>query len=415
MDKRELEIMAPAGNFVCLQAAIQGGANSVYFGVGRLNMRSHSANNFAPEDLKEVVRICEEAGVKSYLTLNICLYPEDIDDAREALKAAKEAGVSAVIASDMAAILICRELGLEVHISTQLSISNAQALKFYAQYADVVVLARELNLNQVRTIYDTIVKEQIKGPSGELVRIEMFAHGALCMAISGKCYLSLHTYGASANRGACYQICRRGYGVTDLETGNELNVDNKYIMSPKDLCTIEFMDKIIDAGVKVFKIEGRARSAEYVKRCAQCYREAADAVCEGTYTPELAANLKDRLSEVFNRGFWDGYYQGAYLGQWSEVYGSQAKLKKVYVGKVTNWFDRIGVAEITVESAPLHKGDKLMGIGQTTGVVEFAADDIRVDFQTVEKAEKGQRCSVAVPAPDRLKRGDKVYKWEENE
>ena len=407
--------MAPAGNFECLHAAIQGGANSVYFGVGRLNMRSHSANNFAPEDLKEVVRICEEAGVKSYLTLNICLYPEDIDDAREALKAAKEAGVSAVIASDMAAILICRELGLEVHISTQLSISNAQALKFYAQYADVVVLARELNLNQVRTIYDTIVKEQIKGPSGELVRIEMFAHGALCMAISGKCYLSLHTYGASANRGACYQICRRGYGVTDLETGNELNIDNKYIMSPKDLCTIEFMDKIIDAGVKVFKIEGRARSAEYVKRCAQCYREAADAVCEGTYTPELAASLKDRLSDVFNRGFWDGYYQGAYLGQWSEVYGSQAKLKKVYVGKVSNWFDRIGVAEITVESAPLNKGDKLMGIGQTTGVVEFTADDIRVDFQTVAEAHKGQRCSVAVPAPDKLKRGDKIYKWEENE
>lgn len=386
----------------------------MYFGVGRLNMRSHSANNFAPEDLKEVVRICKESGVKSYLTLNICLYPEDLDGARQALQAAKDAGVSAVIASDMAAILMCRELGLEVHISTQLSISNAEALRFYARWADVVVLARELNLTQVRSICDTIEKDQIKGPSGELVRIEMFAHGALCMAISGKCYLSLHTYGASANRGACYQICRRGYGVTDLETGNELNIDNKYIMSPKDLCTIEFMDKITESGVKVFKIEGRARSAEYVKRCAQCYREAADAVCEGRYTPELAASLKDRLSEVFNRGFWDGYYQGAYLGQWSEVYGSQAKLKKVYVGKVSNWFDRIGVAEITVESAPLGKGDKIMCIGRTTGVVEFTADDIRVDFQTVEEAHKGQRCSVAVPAPDRLKRGDKIYKWEEN-
>lgn len=386
----------------------------MYFGVGRLNMRSHSANNFAPEDLKEVVRICKESGVKSYLTLNICLYPEDLDGARQALQAAKEAGVSAVIASDMAAILMCRELGLEVHISTQLSISNAEALRFYARWADVVVLARELNLTQVRSICDIIEKDQIKGPSGELVRIEMFAHGALCMAISGKCYLSLHTYGASANRGACYQICRRGYGVTDLETGNELNIDNKYIMSPKDLCTIEFMDKITESGVKVFKIEGRARSAEYVKRCAQCYREAADAVCEGRYTPELAASLKDRLSEVFNRGFWDGYYQGAYLGQWSEVYGSQAKLKKVYVGKVSNWFDRIGVAEITVESAPLGKGDKIMCIGRTTGVVEFTADDIRVDFQTVEEAHKGQRCSVAVPAPDRLKRGDKIYKWEEN-
>jgi len=278
----------------------------------------------------------------------------------------------------------------------------------------VVVLARELNLGQVRSIYDTIVREGIKGPSGELVRIEMFAHGALCMAISGKCYLSLHAYGASANRGACYQICRRGYEVTDLETGNKLDIDNKYIMSPKDLCTIEFMDKIIDAGVKVFKIEGRARSAEYVKRCVSCYRQAADAVCEGRYTPELASELKDKLSEVFNRGFWDGYYQGAYLGQWSEVYGSQAKLKKVYVGKVTNWFDKIGVAEILVESAPMEMGDKLLAIGRTTGVEEFTVEDVRVDFQSVQKVEKGVRCSVAVPSGIRLKRGDKIYKWEEN-
>ena len=414
MNKRELEIMAPAGNFECLHAAIQAGADSVYFGVGRLNMRSHSANNFTPEDLTEVVNICSKAGVKTYLTLNICLYPEDIDDAREVLEKAKSAGVSAVIASDMAAILMCRELGLEVHISTQLSISNALALKFYAQWADVVVLARELNLGQVRSIYDTIVREGIKSPSGELVRIEMFAHGALCMAISGKCYLSLHAYGASANRGACYQICRRGYEVTDLETGNKLDIDNKYIMSPKDLCTIEFMDKIIDAGVKVFKIEGRARSAEYVKRCVSCYRQAADAVCEGRYTPELASELKDKLSEVFNRGFWDGYYQGAYLGQWSEVYGSQAKLKKVYVGKVTNWFDKIGVAEILVESAPMEMGDKLLAIGRTTGVEEFTVEDVRVDFQSVQKVEKGVRCSVAVPSGIRLKRGDKIYKWEEN-
>ena len=414
MNKRDLEIMAPAGNFECLHAAIQAGADSVYFGVGRLNMRSHSANNFTPEDLTEVVNICSKAGVKTYLTLNICLYPEDIDDAREVLEKAKSAGVSAVIASDMAAILMCRELGLEVHISTQLSISNALALKFYAQWADVVVLARELNLGQVRSIYDTIVREGIKGPSGELVRIEMFAHGALCMAISGKCYLSLHAYGASANRGACYQICRRGYEVTDLETGNKLDIDNKYIMSPKDLCTIEFMDKIIDAGVKVFKIEGRARSAEYVKRCVSCYRQAADAVCEGRYTPELASELKDKLSEFFNRGFWDGYYQGAYLGQWSEVYGSQAKLKKVYVGKVTNWFDKIGVAEILVESAPMEMGDKLLAIGRTTGVEEFTVEDVRVDFQSVQKVEKGVRCSVAVPSGIRLKRGDKIYKWEEN-
>ena len=287
MDKKELEIMAPAGNFECLMAAIEGGADSVYFGVGNLNMRSHSANNFQPEDLAEVVRICRKFGVKTYLTLNIVLYQEDIDPAHQALDAAKAAGVDAVIASDMAAIMYCRQIGMEVHISTQLSISNAEALRFYAQFADVVVLARELNLHQVKEIYETIQRDGIKGPSGELVRIEMFAHGALCMAISGKCYLSLQTYGASANRGACYQLCRRGYEVTDLETGNQLNIDNKYIMSPKDLCTIEFMDKIIDSGVKVFKIEGRARSAEYVKRCAACYRKAADAVCDGTYIRNL--------------------------------------------------------------------------------------------------------------------------------
>ncbi|MBR3012203.1 MAG: U32 family peptidase [Bacteroidales bacterium] len=413
MDRKELEIMAPAGNFECLHAAIQGGADSVYFGVGHLNMRSNSANNFSPADLSEVVRICREHGVRTYLTLNITLYPEDIPEAYAALDAARAAGVSAVIASDMAAILYCRQIGLEVHISTQLSISNAEALRFYAQYADVVVLARELRLDQVREIYDTIVREHITGPSGELVRIEMFAHGALCMAISGKCYLSLHTYGASANRGACLQVCRRGYGVTDLETGNELNIDNKYIMSPKDLCTIEFMDKIVDAGVKVFKIEGRARSAEYVKRCASCYRRAADAVCDGAYTPELAASLKEELSEVFNRGFWDGYYQGAYLGQWSDVYGSQATRTKVYCGKITNWFGRIGVAEVKVESAPLHAGDRVMAIGPTTGVVEFTADDIRVEFKQVQTAPKGVDCSVALPSGERLRRGDKLYIWVE--
>ena len=420
MDKKELEIMAPAGNFECLQAAIQGGANSVYFGVGNLNMRSHSASNFAPEDLCEVVRICREHGVKSYMTLNIVLYQEDLPAMREALDAAAAAGVDAIIASDMAAIAYCRSIGLEVHISTQLSISNVEALRFYAQFADVIVLARELNLDQVKDIHETIVREGICGPSGRLVRIEMFAHGALCMAISGKCYLSLHTYGASANRGACYQVCRRGYEVTDLETGKQLNIDNKYIMSPKDLCTIEFMDRIIDAGVKVFKIEGRARSAEYVKRCASCYRRAADAVCEGTYTPELAASLKTELGEVFNRGFWDGYYQGAYLGQWSDVYGSQASRKKVYCGKVTNWFDRIGVAEITVESTPLRLGDEVMAIGATTGVVEFTVEDMRVNLKPAAEACKGIRCSVAVnpgdknPGFERLRRGDKIYIWEKN-
>ena len=417
MNRKELEIMAPAGNFECLQAAIQGGADSVYFGVGRLNMRSHSANNFAPEDLAEVVRICREAGVKSYMTLNIVLYPEDLDPMREALDAAKAAGVDAIIASDMAAIMYCRSIGLEVHISTQLSISNVEALRFYAQFADVVVLARELNLDQVKEIYEAIETENICGPSGNRVRIEMFAHGALCMAISGKCYLSLHAYGASANRGSCFQICRRGYEVTDLETGNQLEVDNKYIMSPKDLCTIEFMQRIIDSGVKVFKIEGRARSAEYVKRCAQCYRKAADAVCDGNYTPEMAAELKAGLAEVFNRGFWDGYYQGAFLGQWSDVYGSQSTRRKVYVGKVTNWFDRIGVAEFSVETRPLNLGDSVMVIGATTGVVEFKVEDMRVNLKPAQTAPKGIRCSVAVDpsiCPDRrLRRGDKVFIWEE--
>ena len=419
MDRKELEIMAPAGNFECLHAAIQGGADSVYFGVGKLNMRSHSAANFQPEDLAEVVRICREAGVRSYLTLNITLYEEELDAMRSTLDAAKAAGVDAVIASDMAAIEYCRKVGLEVHISTQLSISNSESLRFYSQFADVVVLARELNLDQVRKIGDTIGRDNICGPSGRPVRIEMFAHGALCMAVSGKCYLSLHSYGASANRGSCYQVCRRGYEVTDLETGNQLLVDNKYIMSPKDLCTIEFMDKIIASGVKVFKIEGRARSAEYVKRCASCYRRAADAVCDGTYSLELAAELKTELAEVFNRGFWDGYYQGAYLGQWSEVYGSQATRTKIYCGKITNWFDRIGVAEISVESVPVHRGDRLMVTGATTGVVEFDASDLRVNLEAAEIAEKGVRCSVDVDpsiCPDgKLRRGDKVFIWKEKQ
>lgn len=433
MQRSELEIMAPAGNFECLMAAIEGGADSVYFGVGNLNMRSHSANNFKTEDLHEIVRICRQYGVKTYLTLNIVLYQEELPEASEVIKTAKEAGIDAVIASDMAAIMYCKEAGMEVHISTQCNVSNIEALKFYSGFADVVVLARELNLHQVKQIHEAIVSENITGPSGRLVRIEMFAHGALCMAVSGKCYLSLQTYGTSANRGGCFQLCRRGYEVTDLETGTSLNVDNKYIMSPKDLCTIEFMDKIIDAGVRVFKIEGRARSAEYVKRCASCYRKAADAVCDGTYTQEFAQELKSELSQVFNRGFWDGYYQGAKLGEWSSVYGSQATRKKVYCGKVTNWFDRIGVAEITVESVPLRRGSECMAIGPTTGMVEFRADDLRVDLKPAEVAEKGVKCSVSIvpenkgeregdaqrshdqsgKVPVRFRRGDKIYIWEE--
>ncbi len=440
MERKKLEIMAPAGNFECLQAAIQGGADSVYFGVEKLNMRSHSANNFKMTDLKEIVRICSEYGVKTYLTLNIVLYGEDLEDMRRTLDAAKEAGITAVIASDMAAIIYARQIGVEVHISTQLSISNAEALRFYAQFADVIVLARELNLGQVKDIKAIIDRDRICGPSGRLVEIEMFAHGALCMAISGKCYLSLHEYGASANRGSCYQICRRSYDVKDRETGNELHVDNKYIMSPKDLCTIEFMDKIIDAGVTVFKIEGRARSAEYVKKVASCYRRAADAVCEGTYTSELGTALKEELSEVFNRGFWDGYYQGARLGEWTEVYGSSATRKKAYCGKVTNWFGKLGVAEILVESRSLKVGDKILIQGPTSGCVEYTVPEIRVDLKPVEEAGKGVYCSIpidwsqVVPGAreevlglcgdgcnelackaieeSRLRRSDKVYIWE---
>ena len=419
MQKKELEIMAPAGNFECLAAAISYGADSVYFGTGHLNMRSRSANNFAVEDLPEVVRICHEKGVKAYLTLNIALYGEDLPEARKTLDRAKEAGIDAIIASDMAAITYCRSIGLEVHISTQLSISNFEALKFYSQWADVVVLARELNLAQVAEIHRRIISEDLRGPSGNLVRIEMFAHGAFCMAISGKCYLSLHAYGASANRGACMQICRRGYEVKDLETGNTLHIDNKYIMSPKDLCTVEFMDKFIEAGVKVFKIEGRARSAEYVARTSSCYRKAADAVCEGNYTQELKASLKASLAEVFNRGFWDGYYLGAPLGEWSDVYGSQATRKKIYAGKVTNWFDKIGVAEIAVEAHPLKKGDILMAIGPTTGVAEFRIDDMRVEFAGVDEAPQGVCCSIAfgpsnILSPGdhpKLRRGDKIFLW----
>ncbi|MBP5690198.1 MAG: U32 family peptidase [Bacteroidales bacterium] len=429
MDRKDLEIMAPAGSFDCLLAAIEGGADSVYFGVGTLNMRSRSAANFAPEDLPEIMRICRSYGVKAYMTLNIIIYEDDIEAMHEALDMALEAGVDAIIASDIAVISYCRKIGLEVHISTQLNVSNIEALRFYAQFAPVVVLARELRLDQVKAIHEEIVREDLRGPDGQPVRIEMFAHGALCMAVSGKCYLSLQTLGSSANRGACMQVCRRGYEVTDLETGQQLVVDNKYIMSPKDLCTVEFLDKIVDAGVRVFKIEGRARSAEYVRRTVSCYRRAADAVADGTFTPEFAAGLKNELGEVFNRGFWDGYYQGARLGEWSSVYGSEATRRKEYLGRVTNWFDRIGVAEVLVESGSVSLGDDILFIGKTTGVLEMKVSDLRVDKKAVQTASKGEPCSIAVPldsmpvdkvndapgmAPgERLhpRRGDRVYLW----
>lgn len=402
--------MAPAGNFECLMAAIQGGANSIYFGVGNLNMRSHSANNFNPTDIDEIVAICREHNVKSYLTLNIVIYNEDIEPMKQTLEAAKKAGISAVIASDMAVINYARQIGVEVHISTQLNVSNFEAVKFYSQFADVVVLSRELTLPQIKEIKEGIVREQIKGPSGRELELELFCHGALCMAVSGKCYLSLHHYNASANRGACYQLCRRGYKVTDLETGDSLEIDNKYIMSPKDLCTIEFIDKIIDAGVTVFKIEGRARSAEYVKKVADAYRRAADAVLDGTYTPEFIASLKEEVGEVFNRGFWDGYYQGAKLGEWSDVYGNKATKKKTYVGKITNYFANIGVAEVLVETGEIKVDSNLLIIGPSTGVIELTPGEIRVDLKPVPVAVKGEFCSIAVA--QRLRRSDKVYLFE---
>jgi len=411
----ELEIMAPAGNFESLAAAIQGGADSVYFGIGNLNMRSHSANNFCEEDLEEIVKICKGAGVKSYLTLNIVLYDEDIENMRSAVERAKGAGVSAIIASDMAAIVYARSIGMEIHISTQLNISNIESVRYHAQFADVVVLARELRLDQVKSIYDAIIREGIKGPSGELVKIEMFCHGALCMAVSGKCYLSLHEYNASANRGACYQLCRRGYGVTDLETGFSLEVDNKYIMSPKDLCTIAFIDKMTDAGVRVFKIEGRARAPEYVKSVVQAYRTAADAVCNGEYTSHLIDELQKNLSAVFNRGFWDGYYQGARLGEWSDVYGNKATKRKEYVGKVTNFFSNLSVAEVLIETGELKVGDDIVIIGPTTGVIEYYVEEIRVELDSVEKSIKGEYCSIPLSAGVKLRRSDKIYLWRNND
>lgn len=422
--------MAPAGNFECLMAAIQGGADSVYFGVGNLNMRSHSANNFTNEDLPEVVRICREHGVKTYLTLNIVVYQTEMEDVRKALEAARDAGISAVIASDMAVIQMARSMGIEIHASTQMNISNFEAAKFYAQFADVIVLARELTLPQIKDISERIKKENVCGPSGRLLQLELFVHGALCMSISGKCYLSLQEYGASANRGSCYQLCRRGYRVTDLETGRELEIDNKYIMSPKDLCTIEFIDKIIDAGISVFKIEGRARSAEYVKIVTSAYRQASDACCSipanqtlqssesatendgvmGCYTEDMKRQLKERLSGVFNRGFWDGYYQGARLGEWSEVYGNKAARKKVYAAKITNYFSKLGVAEVLVEAGEIKVGDDILIIGPSTGCVELKIAEIRVDLKPVEKAVKGDLCSI--PVTDKLRRSDKLYLWQ---
>ena len=408
MDIQEYEIMAPVGSRESLAAAIQAGAGSIYFGIGQLNMRSHSANHFTIEDLKEIGETCNERGIKTYLTVNTVIYGEDINAMREIIDAAKAANITAVIVSDVAVMVYCRQVDMEVHLSTQLNISNIEALKFYAQFADVAVLARELNMEQVAEIYRQIEEQDIRGPRGELVRIEMFCHGAFCMAISGKCYMSLHDSNRSANRGQCTQICRRSYTVTDNETGNQLEIDNKYIMSPKDLKTIRFIDKMMKAGVRVFKIEGRARGPEYVYEVVTCYKEAIQSVLDGTYTEEKKDKWDERLSTVFNRGFWDGYYQGQRLGEWTKNYGNKATEKKVLVGKVMKYFSKLGVAEIAVEASEIEKEQKMLITGPTTGILKFDASEIRYDLKPVEKAEKGWR--VSVPVPDKVRPNDKVYK-----
>ena len=409
MKREDFEIMAPVGSRESLAAAIHAGANSVYFGIGKLNMRSHSASAFGIDDLKEIAAICQKAGLKSYLTVNTIIYGEDLDTMHEIVDAAKEAKISAVIACDVAVMMYCQQVGQEVHLSTQLNISNVEALKFYAQFADVVVLARELNMWQVKDIYDQIVEQQIKGPSGQLVRIEMFCHGALCMAISGKCYLSLQNAGRSANRGECVQICRRGYEVRDVETGTELKVDNKYIMSPKDLKTIRFIDVMMNAGVRVFKIEGRARGPEYVETVVSAYNEAINAVLDGSFHKDEARQDRwdEELATVFNRGFWDGYYQGQRLGEWCEVYGSKATEMKVYVGKCMKYFSKIGVAEFLIENIDLHVGDKILITGTTTGALIQHVDEIRFDLEPVQTATRGQHVSIKVN--ERVRPNDKLY------
>ncbi len=405
----KIEIMAPCGSWESLTAALQGGADAVYFGVGRLNMRSRSAANFTADDLEAICRTCREAGVRTYLTVNTIIYNSEIDEMHALLHAAKEAGVTAIIASDMAVIGYARQIGIEVHISTQCNISNTEAVRFYAQWADVMVLARELPLQQVADITRFIKENDIRGPKGELVQVEIFAHGALCMSISGKCYLSLDNYNYSANRGACLQLCRRGYIVKDKESDLELEIDNEYIMSPKDLCTIGFLDKIVKAGVRVLKIEGRGRSADYVRTVTECYREAVASIAEGCYTQEKIAAWTERLRSVFNRGFWDGYYLGRRMGEWSERYGSQATEQKVYLGLVRNYFGKIGVAEAQIQTAETLKvGDEVMVIGETTGVYRDTLKEMRLDRDPVPEVHQGDRFSFATSTP--LHRGDKVYR-----
>ncbi|MBO5398663.1 MAG: U32 family peptidase [Alistipes sp.] len=408
MKRKDIEIMAPVGCMESLHAAIAAGADAIYFGVGVLNMRARSSVNFTLDDLATIVHTAHEAGVKTYLTVNTILYDTEMKDLREVIDRAVKEGVDAIIAADVAAIMYARKVGMEVHISTQCNISNIEAAEFYSQWADVVVLARELSLEQVKYISDQIAERDLRGPKGEPLRIEMFAHGALCMSISGKCYLSEHEEHCSANRGACRQICRRKYLITEMQSGRQLTVDGRYILSPKDLCTIDFLDKFIAAGVRVLKIEGRARGAEYVKRVVESYDEALRAMERGEYTPERAAELKEKVSTVFNRGFWQGYYAGKDIAEHTERYGSSATERKVYVGKVTNFFSKISVAEVLVEAAPINEGEQLMWMGETTGVVEMAAEGLVLKEQVVKHIPQGVYFSIKVPC--RLRRGDKLYK-----
>ena len=408
MNVKDFEIMAPVGSHESMAAAIQAGADSIYFGIERLNMRAHSASTFTIDDLKSIARTCHEHGMKSYLTVNTIIYGEDLQLMREIINAAHEAGISAVIASDVAVMQYCRRVGQEVHLSTQLNISNIEALKFYAQFADVVVLARELNMEQVAEIFRQVEEEHVCGPSGEQIRIEMFCHGALCMAVSGKCYMSLDAANRSANRGECIQVCRRSYTVTDNETGYQLAIDNKYIMSPKDLKTVRFIDRLMKSGVRVFKIEGRARGPEYVYTVVRCYKEAIQAVLDGTFTEERKDEWDRRLATVFNRGFWDGYYQGQKMGEWNKNYGSNATERKVYVGKGTKYYSKLGVAEFTVEATTFQVGDRMLITGPTTGVIYVTANEIHDDNGPVEVARQGTRVSIAVP--EKVRPSDKLFK-----
>ena len=406
--RSEIELMAPAGSYASLTAAIEAGADAVYFGVEGLNMRARSSANFTLDDLARIVETTRRHGVKSYLTLNTIIYDDDLPVMREVIDCAVREGIDAVIASDMAAILYAREAGIEVHISTQLNLCNIEAVRYYAQWADVVVLARELSLEQVAHIHAAIMEEEIRGPRGELIKIEMFVHGALCMAVSGKCYLSAHLAGCSANRGACQQICRRSYELRDRETGEEILVENQYLLSPKDLCTITFLDRMFGAGVRVLKIEGRARAPEYVKRVCETYNEAIDALLDGTYSPARFEAWLARLATVFNRGFWEGYYLGAPVVELNTEYGSAATRRKVYVGKVTNYFKKVGVAEITTEASGLDEGDEILILGETTGVVEACAENLRVEERPVTRVARTEVCSLKLPAP--VRRGDQLYK-----